>query len=219
VRALLAVVALAACAGESRPPPQPAAAEPSVWRVRGPGGLEPIEPGTRDPALLRASACASCHPAEHAEWASSRHAAAWTNGIFQREYRDVPRRWCVHCHAPMTPQVAEVAGGAAADGGPAGHRPQNAADAAGGPRPAFLAPLHPLAPLLFAIASAYAVISAVQTSPRNALIAACFIAAGVPIYLFWRRGGRQARPGAAPARGDGGAAPAPTRSTQRPAER
>ena len=111
MRALLAVVALAACAGESRPPPQPAAAEPPVWRVRGPGGLEPIEPGTRDPALLRASACASCHPAEHAEWASSRHAAAWTNGIFQREYRDVPRRWCVHCHAPLTPQVAEVAGG------------------------------------------------------------------------------------------------------------
>jgi basic amino acid/polyamine antiporter, APA family len=63
-------------------------------------------------------------------------------------------------------------------------------DAAGGPRPTFLAPLHPLAPLLFAIAAACAVVSAVRTSPLNAAIAAGLILAGVPIYLGWRRGVR-----------------------------
>jgi len=116
----LAVVALALAACAAPPPPQAAQSSPPPWRVRGPGGLAPIEPGTRADALLRPAACAGCHPAEHAEWAQSRHAAAWTNGIFQREYKDVPRRWCVHCHAPLTPQVEEVAagvdGGAAAEG-------------------------------------------------------------------------------------------------------
>jgi hypothetical protein len=117
IRWLLVALVSAGC-GE-RAAPVAIAADPPPWQVRGPGGLEPIEPGTRAPELLQASACAGCHPAEHAEWAGSRHAAAWTNGIFQREYRDVPRRWCVHCHAPLTPQVAEVAagGGALADDG------------------------------------------------------------------------------------------------------
>jgi hypothetical protein len=80
---------------------------------RAPGGLEPIEPGTRAPELLSAAACARCHPGEHAEWRASRHAVAWTNGIFRREYRTKPSRWCVHCHAPLAPQVAEVAAGGA----------------------------------------------------------------------------------------------------------
>ena len=78
---------------------------------RAPGGLAPIEPGTRDAALLSSAACARCHRGQHAEWTESRHAAAWTNGIFRREYRAKPSRWCVHCHAPLAPQVAEVAAG------------------------------------------------------------------------------------------------------------
>jgi hypothetical protein len=81
---------------------------------RRPGGLEPIDPGTSSRHLLSAAACAGCHPDEHAEWQRSRHAAAWTNGIFRREYREQPRAWCVRCHAPLAAQVAEVAAG----GGP-----------------------------------------------------------------------------------------------------
>jgi len=100
----LALVMLAACGG--------APAAPLVERA--PGGLAPIDPGTSSASLLSAAACAGCHPGQHAEWAASRHAAAWTNGIFRREYRDFPRAWCVRCHAPLTPQVAEVRGG----GGP-----------------------------------------------------------------------------------------------------
>ncbi len=89
-------------------------------RERAPGGLEPIDPGTTSAELLSAAACARCHEAEHAEWKTSRHALAWTNGIFQREYRDEPRQWCVNCHAPTAPQVAEArthGGGPLADEG------------------------------------------------------------------------------------------------------
>ncbi len=75
------------------------------------GGLTPIVPGTRDPALLSARGCADCHEAIYRQWQTSRHALAWTNGIFQSEYRRGPRRWCVHCHAPLTPQVAQVVAG------------------------------------------------------------------------------------------------------------
>lgn len=108
-RALL-VLLVAACGARSR----------VAERERAPGGLEPIEPGTREPELLSATACARCHAAQHDEWSRSRHAAAWTNGIFRREYREQPRPWCVNCHAPLAPQVAEVAaagGGRLADEG------------------------------------------------------------------------------------------------------
>jgi hypothetical protein len=99
------VALLLACAA---PPPPRAVPE------RAPGGLEPIDPGTSSMELLSARACARCHEGQHEEWGASRHAVAWTNGIFRREYRETPRRWCVHCHAPLTAQVAEVAAG----GGP-----------------------------------------------------------------------------------------------------
>jgi hypothetical protein len=77
-----------------------------------PRGLAPIDAGAPD--KLRAAACAGCHAGAHAEWAQSRHGLAWTNAIFQREYRDRPLDWCVHCHAPLTEQLAEVKRG----GGP-----------------------------------------------------------------------------------------------------
>jgi hypothetical protein len=116
------VVATVACGTGGRPAAtatRPSAARAPDWRVRGPGGLEVIEPGTRDPALLDAGACRRCHPAEHAEWAASRHGAAWTNGTFQREYRAQPRRWCVRCHAPTAPQFEQATrgGGPLADQG------------------------------------------------------------------------------------------------------
>lgn len=76
--------------------------------------MRPIDPGTSDPALLSAGACRECHAREHAAWTTSRHAAAWTNGIFQREYKDTPRDWCIHCHAPLATQTAEAKQGGSA---------------------------------------------------------------------------------------------------------
>ena len=66
-------------------------------------------------AALRARSCRGCHSEAHADWAPSRHGLAWTNAIFQREYKDRPLEWCVHCHAPLREQLAEVrrGGGAA----------------------------------------------------------------------------------------------------------
>ena len=123
-RYLIAML-LGACAappaGRRAPAPYlaPAPAPGLAWRERGPGGVEPIDPGTTDPAMLSAAACGACHEAEHRAWQTSRHALAWTNGIFRREYRDNARTWCIHCHAPLAPQKAEIraGGGALADEG------------------------------------------------------------------------------------------------------
>lgn len=76
-----------------------------------PRGLEPIDTGA---APASAKTCAGCHAGTHAEWARSRHGLAWTNAIFQREYTDKPLDWCVHCHAPLKEQLAQVHAG----GGP-----------------------------------------------------------------------------------------------------
>lgn len=67
----------------------------------------------------KAESCGLCHEAIYAEWRKSRHAASWTNGIFQTEYRQHPQAWCVNCHAPTVDQVAQVqaGGGAFADEG------------------------------------------------------------------------------------------------------
>lgn len=78
-----------------------------------PNGLAPIDTGG-PPDRLRAAACLGCHPAAHADWAVSRHGLAWRNAIFQREYRDRPLEWCVHCHAPLVEQLTEVRGGGGA---------------------------------------------------------------------------------------------------------
>src|ERR1700759_4297413 len=78
-------------------------------------GVAAIAPGTNAPELLRADRCSTCHVAEHADWAASRHGQAWTNATFQREYRADPLTWCVHCHAPLTQQAAEIAAGYDAD--------------------------------------------------------------------------------------------------------
>jgi Cytochrome c554 and c-prime len=110
LRSLL-LLGLVACSG-GRVPERPHTEAPTF--APRPGGLVPLEPGTRDPKLLSAGACRTCHQAEHALWSKSRHAAAWTNGTFQREYKDVPRDWCIHCHAPLVPQTAEAKRG----GGP-----------------------------------------------------------------------------------------------------
>jgi hypothetical protein len=106
------VVLLAACASPT-PVPASAAPAPSVpsWQVRGMGGRDPIDVGTTDLALVDATGCATCHADLAAEHGASRHALAWTNGIFQREYQAQPRPWCVNCHAPMPVQQAALAAG------------------------------------------------------------------------------------------------------------
>lgn len=74
-------------------------------------GLAPVV--TRAP-VSSARACAACHRQVHEEWTGSRHGQAWTNAIFQREFKQQPLDWCVHCHAPLAEQLAEVHAG----GGP-----------------------------------------------------------------------------------------------------
>ena len=70
-------------------------------------GLAPVDAGA-PAAQLSARACAACHADAHAEWRASRHGLAWTNAIFQREYRQQPLEWCVHCHAPLAEQLTEL---------------------------------------------------------------------------------------------------------------
>jgi len=77
-------------------------------------GLAPL-PDAETPAPMRSvQACAACHAAEVADWKHSRHGQAFRNAIFQREYRQQPLDWCVHCHAPLQSQFDEVKRG----GGP-----------------------------------------------------------------------------------------------------
>ena len=76
-----------------------------------PRGLAPVDAGG---GPTSAKACVGCHADAHAEWARSRHGLAWTNAIFQREYKDKPLDWCVHCHAPLKEQLTQVHAG----GGP-----------------------------------------------------------------------------------------------------
>lgn len=106
----LAVLAVLAACGRPAPSSAPAPVVP-LWQVREGGGLAPIEPGTRELALLDAAGCEDCHAEEHGEWAQSRHGLAWRNGIFQREYSEQPRAWCVNCHAPLAPQQEALAAG------------------------------------------------------------------------------------------------------------
>jgi hypothetical protein len=104
VRALL--VGVFACSAPGTAPPAALPGARPAWQVRKLGGGQPIDPGTTADALLDVRACAICHAAIAGEWAASRHALAWTNGIFQAEYAGRPLAWCVNCHAPLTTQQA-----------------------------------------------------------------------------------------------------------------
>ena len=57
---------------------------------------------------MPAADCGGCHPAQHAAWSRSRHAAAWTNPIFQAGLAAEPLPFCVFCHAPAARQAAEL---------------------------------------------------------------------------------------------------------------
>jgi hypothetical protein len=102
----LAIAFASSCGAPAAPAPRAVQDPAPAWQVRPLGGAQPIDPGTAADALLDARACATCHAAIAEEWAASRHALAWSNGIFQREYAARPLAWCVHCHAPLTTQKA-----------------------------------------------------------------------------------------------------------------
>lgn len=52
------------------------------------------------------SDCAACHAEIAAEWASSAHAHAWRDPLFQAELQVSQEAPCRHCHAPLVPDVA-----------------------------------------------------------------------------------------------------------------
>jgi hypothetical protein len=96
----IALVALIAVAAAASPP----------FFTR---GDTPIEAG---PTMATATSCRSCHAAIVDEWQGSRHAAAWTNGLFQTEWQALPRAWCVNCHAPLSSQQQDLSGSFAGEG-------------------------------------------------------------------------------------------------------
>ena len=72
-------------------------------------GTEPVVIDTSNPdAWVSASACAACHPSEHAQWSRSRHRTSWTNNLMQAGFVAEPLPFCITCHAPSQPQIAEV---------------------------------------------------------------------------------------------------------------
>lgn len=112
-----ALIVLAACGVPASTGSAPVREAPPAWQARPSGGTRAIDPGVpADDALLDARGCATCHAAIVGEWARSRHAAAWTNGIFQREWSGRPQAWCVNCHAPLATQQQDLTGPRAAQG-------------------------------------------------------------------------------------------------------
>jgi hypothetical protein len=69
-------------------------------------GLRPLRDVSAPPQVdsLSARACGTCHEAEHAQWAGSRHALAFTNELFRASFGRSRQAWCVHCHAPLPQQ-------------------------------------------------------------------------------------------------------------------
>lgn len=56
----------------------------------------------------------------------------------------------------------------------------------------YMAPFHPWSTALFLLAAGYVVLGAIVSNPMNALRGTLVLAAGVPVFLWWRRGGRTA---------------------------
>lgn len=71
-------------------------------------GEEPLDVHSA-PSMQDAALCASCHHEQAAQWTGSRHALAWTNDLFQEGFFREPLGFCIHCHAPLSAQKAEIA--------------------------------------------------------------------------------------------------------------
>jgi hypothetical protein len=104
----LPVVALAAAAH--------AGPEPLTVAALFPRGLAPVDVGATAAGDQDAATCTPCHAGIVDEWAKSQHGRAWTDGIFQREFRNQPLDWCVRCHAPLATGDAASVGPVAAQG-------------------------------------------------------------------------------------------------------
>jgi hypothetical protein len=72
-------------------------------------GARPIDTGAAPVGRLQAGHCAPCHPDEFRTWQHSRHAVAWSNELFQRDYRHTGRPWCRNCHIPLQAQHEQLA--------------------------------------------------------------------------------------------------------------
>ncbi|GMT49236.1 MAG: hypothetical protein IEMM0008_0775 [bacterium] len=73
-------------------------------------GLKPVDIhyGGGDLKKLSAESCKECHKQEYKDWHQSRHRMAWTNEVFQDGFLVDTQTLCVHCHAPLKEQTAEV---------------------------------------------------------------------------------------------------------------
>lgn len=71
-------------------------------------GRHPIPTQGQTYSDLSYKACARCHPDITQEWQQSRHAASWRSKVFQIEYQESPRQWCVNCHAPLQAQQTDA---------------------------------------------------------------------------------------------------------------
>jgi hypothetical protein len=58
-------------------------------------------------------------------------------------------------------------------------------------------------PILFTLAGAGIVLNLFYAAPGDALLGTAILAAGVPVFLLWRRAGRRASRRAGPSRADG----------------
>lgn len=67
------------------------------------GGPVTIGPAPAELTGTRPADCEPCHAEIVSEWRSSMHARAWTDPIFQNEYRVEPHPSCRGCHAPGSP--------------------------------------------------------------------------------------------------------------------
>lgn len=69
-------------------------------------GVRPLRDVTppAEVGSLSARACGECHASEYRQWASSRHANAFTNTLFAASFARAPQAWCVNCHAPLPEQ-------------------------------------------------------------------------------------------------------------------
>lgn len=71
-------------------------------------GAAPLKVRAANGGSLSARGCGSCHAAVYADWATTRHAAAWSNAVFLDGLAREPLPRCVHCHAPLVPQKLEA---------------------------------------------------------------------------------------------------------------
>jgi APA family basic amino acid/polyamine antiporter len=56
------------------------------------------------------------------------------------------------------------------------------------PHATFRVPGYPWTPALFVLAAGYVVVSVLVSNPKNAVMGAILIGAGVPVFLLWKKG-------------------------------